>query len=129
MVSAEGIESARQRKFNNMQGHGWHKKYMKSTGKPSNGSQTDCNSYRQAGIADAPRRQMAECGGLKSDDIGSLDFACDDRLVGDGFVGVAGQFGQDVVPKYVKACPTEVVLPVDEKLQVPGSGSSHPCRR
>ena len=24
MVSAEGIESARKRKFNDMQGHGWH---------------------------------------------------------------------------------------------------------
>jgi len=24
MVSAEGIESAQKRKFNNMQGHGWH---------------------------------------------------------------------------------------------------------
>jgi hypothetical protein len=24
MVSAEGIESAQERTFNNMQGHGWH---------------------------------------------------------------------------------------------------------
>jgi len=29
-VSAEGIESARERKFNNMQGHGWHKSARKA---------------------------------------------------------------------------------------------------
>ena len=30
MVSAEGIESAQKRKFNNMQGHGWHESTWKA---------------------------------------------------------------------------------------------------
>jgi hypothetical protein len=38
LVSAEGIESARERKFNDMQGHGWHL----NTWKAAVGRQTDC---------------------------------------------------------------------------------------
>jgi len=30
MVSAEGIESAQKRKFNNMQGYGWHESARKA---------------------------------------------------------------------------------------------------
>jgi hypothetical protein len=47
LVSAEGIESARERKFNNMQAHGWHKTYMKSSEKPENGLRTDCMSTKE----------------------------------------------------------------------------------
>ena len=38
LVSAEGIESARRRKFNDMQGHGWHESTWKAVLK----HQTDC---------------------------------------------------------------------------------------
>ncbi len=41
VVSAEGIESARKRKFNNMQGHGWQESTCKALFKHANGSQTD----------------------------------------------------------------------------------------
>jgi hypothetical protein len=38
LVSAEGIESALKREFNNMQGHGWHR----STWNATPNKQTDC---------------------------------------------------------------------------------------
>ena len=38
MVSAEGIEPARKRKFNNMQDHGWHESASKAVAS----QQTDC---------------------------------------------------------------------------------------
>jgi hypothetical protein len=45
VVSAEGIESARQRKFNNMQDHGWHRSTQKTFGNPTNGLQNGSRIY------------------------------------------------------------------------------------
>ena len=51
LVSAEGIESARQHKLNNMQGHGWHR----STWKAVVGRLTDCKTDCTVRPASGPR--------------------------------------------------------------------------
>jgi transposase len=42
MVSAEGIESTKKRKFNDMQGHGWHETRQKALIAALTDRKTDC---------------------------------------------------------------------------------------
>jgi len=46
MVSAEGIESAKQRKFNNIQGHGWHRRLQKAV----QNQRADCTTDRRCSV-------------------------------------------------------------------------------
>jgi hypothetical protein len=49
MAPQVGLESTRKPKFNNMQGHGWHRKSSESSARTTNGSQMDrCERAREA---------------------------------------------------------------------------------
>src|ERR1700680_2465906 len=67
---------------------------------------------------------MAEASWVKGDDIRTVSFARDNRFVGDGFVGIAGQGGLDspsnrsrVSQTYAKPGPAIMDLPADYKLK------------